>query len=758
MTASPIDPMGFHPPPSNMLSPANLLDPQTASQSELFDSSDMMYTTAGQPQSLLVASPFSTEDSPRRRRRVTRQILGHLATPEMSDTPLGGNGAHWPPLGVPNDFPHGNQSNQQRRQEPLQYYPYRQAQPGGIITTATLSPYVESSAVLGASPPCTSSTQGTLQIGGYMGGDGGTGAPSMMGSPNAVLISDGEMPCEVDRSRSTRSRGRKRRVPHSSKRRSFAASTGGSEGGQRTRKRPRPHSIDPAARDIPMRGKKVFTYGLTVTSLCLLLQSIIAEGGFVAMKINPMLGPSGDTLIKMGGLVTQLVRDGQWWRLLWAPFLHAGVFHLGLNLFLWVPLGSLTEPDWGLWRTLLIFVVGAVTGNLMSSCLDPYSVSVGASGGIFAVMAALLPYVIEFWHSIPRAKCLLALVAGTVVVGIGTSFVPFVDVYAHVGGTLGGLLAGFATITKWQAFTKPKAEDRYRYPAFRSNSKPRSMSSKGSLTMLRKSSVLSEKDEGGPSPPQKEVVVSDIGNQNRSFEGSPAYEDILSDNGLPKTVVSAPCYSLKKNGVDLENGGFSRTERKIGSVEATRAPKLQAAGSAPLDRLSADEGPQLTRSDTVGGALSGGGVVKHVDGEGVELPIEGGRRASRKASIERTTFDLPGDGSLAQPETDLPTVPRFDRGRKRSFRATLDPVNDHYGCTLQIWLVRVSAILLLIATWIPLIYFLFFCPECYEAPGQVVTLGRRDQRLLASGSLLSSNGARYEEELRHYLVLLKDSL
>ncbi len=41
---------------------------------------------------------------------------------------------------------------------------------------------------------------------------------------------------------------------------------------------------------------------------------------------NPLVGPSSQTLVSMGAQVTNLTKDGQWWRLLTAMFLHAGVY------------------------------------------------------------------------------------------------------------------------------------------------------------------------------------------------------------------------------------------------------------------------------------------------------------------------------------------------------------------------------------------------------------------------------------------------
>eukprot|EP01068_Selenidium_serpulae_P007925 Selendium_serpulae@DN4843_c0_g1_i1.p1 len=326
---------------------------------------------------LVITVPsFGVDDSPTRRRNLTRSILGALASPTPnSDTEVGL---------TPDTFLQPGKPQRRNLLDP--HFACRTAHPGATITTATYSPYPQQldSSVAPfhvASPPLTAEQHRRLQF-------------SSPAESNGSKF-DGGKP--VRRKRSASCGGGRRRSSGSGKPR-------------RKTQRPRQHSIDPAGRDIPIRGKVIFTYALTIASISLMLQGLIIGEGIAPMKENPMLGPSAEALVNMGGLVTELVREGDWWRLLWSPFLHAGIFHLVLNMALWVPMGKLVEPDWGVMRTFAIFVGGAFTGNLMSAVLDPFSVSVGSSGGIFAIMAAFVPYVIEFWHSIPRAKCLLILV------------------------------------------------------------------------------------------------------------------------------------------------------------------------------------------------------------------------------------------------------------------------------------------------------------------------------------------------------------
>ena len=80
----------------------------------------------------------------------------------------------------------------------------------------------------------------------------------------------------------------------------------------------------------------------------------------VALYVLTLL--SGDRLIVDYGMFGAAVAAGEWWRLLTAPFLHAGLWHVGLNMFaLWI-LGGLLEPLLGRWRFVAVYLVSAVAG------------------------------------------------------------------------------------------------------------------------------------------------------------------------------------------------------------------------------------------------------------------------------------------------------------------------------------------------------------------------------------------------------------
>ena len=90
------------------------------------------------------------------------------------------------------------------------------------------------------------------------------------------------------------------------------------------------------------------------------------------------------------GLFGPFVADGQWYRIITAAFVHAGIIHLLFNMIVLWWLGGALERYAGTTRMGLIFLTSIVWGSAGALLLDPMALTVGASGGIYGLMAALL--------------------------------------------------------------------------------------------------------------------------------------------------------------------------------------------------------------------------------------------------------------------------------------------------------------------------------------------------------------------------------
>jgi membrane associated rhomboid family serine protease len=150
----------------------------------------------------------------------------------------------------------------------------------------------------------------------------------------------------------------------------------------------------------------------------------------------------GGKLIREGGLFAGGVADGEWYRIITSAFLHAGLLHLGFNMFALYILGTLLEPAIGSLRFAGIYVASILAGSLGVLVINPDTISVGASGGIFGLMAA------AFLIARDRGLDELASQIGFfVVLNLAITFtVPNISIGAHIGGLIGGVIASMIVI------------------------------------------------------------------------------------------------------------------------------------------------------------------------------------------------------------------------------------------------------------------------------------------------------------------------
>jgi membrane associated rhomboid family serine protease len=170
---------------------------------------------------------------------------------------------------------------------------------------------------------------------------------------------------------------------------------------------------------------------LTVLTLVFLVDAIVFDGTL------------RQPLWMWAGNIPQAVRHGEWWRVTTALFLHANLLHLAMNgLALWL-FGSAMEKSVGRWRFLVVFLTAGSLGNLLSAMTGRYDVSVGASSGVFGVIAAfaVAAYHLEVPLYASMRRRLLLLIALMVAADLTISGLePQVDNLAHAGGFVAGLV------------------------------------------------------------------------------------------------------------------------------------------------------------------------------------------------------------------------------------------------------------------------------------------------------------------------------
>jgi membrane associated rhomboid family serine protease len=158
----------------------------------------------------------------------------------------------------------------------------------------------------------------------------------------------------------------------------------------------------------------------------------IANGG----SVN---GPSIAFLYRWG-LYAPGIATGEWYRLVTGGFLHAGLWHIGLNmLVLWL-VGSQLEEVLGRGRYLLLYLVSLLAGDAGALLQAPNIPTVGASGAIYGLFGALL--ILEYFAT---GRFVGGQAFGLIAINLVLSFtLSSISWGGHIGGLVGGILGTLA--------------------------------------------------------------------------------------------------------------------------------------------------------------------------------------------------------------------------------------------------------------------------------------------------------------------------
>lgn len=153
------------------------------------------------------------------------------------------------------------------------------------------------------------------------------------------------------------------------------------------------------------------------------------------------LSIDGRVLEMFGGKFGPVIyRYGEWWRLVTAGFLHGGVFHILMNMWVITDLGAQVEQIYGTSRYLVIYLLSSIAGFALSLWWAPYSLSIGASAAACGLLGAMMAFGRRsgsdfIWKFYLRWAIML------IVIGLMPGF--HIDNAAHIGGLAGGFGIGY---------------------------------------------------------------------------------------------------------------------------------------------------------------------------------------------------------------------------------------------------------------------------------------------------------------------------
>ncbi len=167
----------------------------------------------------------------------------------------------------------------------------------------------------------------------------------------------------------------------------------------------------------------------------------ITVGIFLAEWL--LFGNNGVALANLvGAKNNQAIVAGQWWRFITPIFLHMGLTHIVLNAVVIYFMGMQIEAMFGHWRMLAIYLLGGISGNVMSFALSNAQ-SVGASTAAFALFGAFLMVGESFWENPVIRQLSRQFLLLTVINLVFDVFSSGIDIWGHVGGLAGGFLIAY---------------------------------------------------------------------------------------------------------------------------------------------------------------------------------------------------------------------------------------------------------------------------------------------------------------------------
>ena len=155
---------------------------------------------------------------------------------------------------------------------------------------------------------------------------------------------------------------------------------------------------------------------------------------------------TGNLLYNIGELdAAAVLLSGEYGRIIYSMFLHAGIDHLFNNMVILFFLGAMIEKVTGHIQFLLIYLLSGIGANICSLLYKVMTMdsmaSVGASGAIFGLDGVLLAWILLDRQAMPDVTPRRVLLM--IVLSLYSGFTAHnIDNAAHVGGLLTGFAAG----------------------------------------------------------------------------------------------------------------------------------------------------------------------------------------------------------------------------------------------------------------------------------------------------------------------------
>ena len=182
-----------------------------------------------------------------------------------------------------------------------------------------------------------------------------------------------------------------------------------------------------------IRTKPVLTMVLIGINVAVFVLGIVISGPDSIMD-------GSNRMIRDFGLAAPPIYQGEYYRLITSGFLHGGLLHIALNMWVLWLLGQAMEIMGKRSEYAAVYLASLLAGGLGALVIDPDLLTVGASGAIFGLAGAII--MAQRSRGIPfRQSGLFWFVVINAVISVS---LPGISWGGHLGGFIGGAITGWA--------------------------------------------------------------------------------------------------------------------------------------------------------------------------------------------------------------------------------------------------------------------------------------------------------------------------
>ncbi|KAK2994842.1 hypothetical protein RJ640_026039 [Escallonia rubra] len=163
-----------------------------------------------------------------------------------------------------------------------------------------------------------------------------------------------------------------------------------------------------------------------------------------------------EMLDQMGALrQTLFAKHQERWRLFTSPWLHSGLVHLLINLSSVIFVGIHLEQEFGPCISFLlefnirigvIYIISALTGNLIAVLFLQDRPSVASSGALCGLLGAMLSGLLRNWKLYTKKCAALVALFLMLVISLALGLLPYINNFSNIGGFISGFLLGFVLL------------------------------------------------------------------------------------------------------------------------------------------------------------------------------------------------------------------------------------------------------------------------------------------------------------------------